>query len=405
MAMSNAVLEAALKAAIARLVTALANKDALNSLKLEGKTLAEITTLILAGKAATAGEADNALLLGGKDLATIQTEYAAAIAAAVAAAKTELEGDIAAIDKESIGLGNVENYGVATEAEALAGAADKYVTAFLAEKIAQAKIDALVGAAPETLDTINEIAAALQNDPDIINNLMTQIGTKETPAGAQAKADAAQAAAATDATTKATQALNDAKAYADSTKLGKTDQAADSAMLEGKTLEQILEMSGVTPDDFSIAPLNVFLGVDYVAMGASEVGEWSGPAAIGAMSGTTLLTDTGVDKAFLSVSVVEAAVEGVASKVVTRRVEVADKAGVGHTFVEIFSVSIADVTVKGTGFNELVTGNVVAAAIADAITPVQEQLDEVAADVDALAQAIIDALDIESDKLEGGEPA
>ncbi|MNP08808.1 hypothetical protein D3C76_1008920 [compost metagenome] len=164
-------------------------------------------------------------------------------------------------------------------------------------------------------------------------------------------------------------------------------------------------MSGVTPDDFSIAPLNVFLGVDYVAMGASEVGEWSGPAAIGAMSGTTLLTDTGVDKAFLSVSVVEAAVEGVASKVVTRRVEVADKAGVGHTFVEIFSVSIADVTVKGTGFNELVTGNVVAAAIADAITPVQEQLDEVAADVDALAQAIIDALDIESDKLEGGEPA
>ncbi|MOA62591.1 hypothetical protein D3C78_1880600 [compost metagenome] len=68
-------------------------------------------------------------------------------------------------------------------------------------------------------------------------------------------------------------------------------------------------------------------------------------------------------------------------------------------------MSIADVTVKGTGFNELVTGNVVAAAIADAITPVQEQLDEVAADVDALAQAIIDALDIESDKLEGGEPA
>lgn len=405
MAMSNAVLEAALKAAIARLVTALANKDALNSLKLEGKTLAEITTLILAGKAATAGEADNALLLGGKDLATIQTEYAAAIAAAVEAAKTELEGDIAAIDKASIGLGNVENYGVATEAEALAGAADKYVTAFLADKIAQAKIDELVGAAPETLNTINEIAAALQNDPDIINTLMTQIGTKETPEGAQAKADAAQAAAATDATTKATQALNDAKAYADSTKLGKTDQAADSAMLEGKTLEQILEMSGVTPDDFSIAPLNVFLGVDYVAMGAAEVGEWSGPAAIGAMSGTTLLTDTGVDKAFLSVSVVEASVEGVPSKVVTRRVEVADKAGVGHTFVEIFSVSIADVTVKGTGFNELVTGNVVDAAILAAITPVQEQLDEVAADVDALAQAIIDALDIESDKLEGGEPA
>lgn len=224
MAMSNAVLEAALKAAIQRLVTALSNKDALNSLKLEGKTLAEITAEILAGKAATAGTADNALALGGKDLAALESEYAAAIAAAVAAAKTELEGDIAAIDKASIGLGNVENFGVATEEEALAGAADKYVTAFLADKIAQAKIDEIVGAAPETLNTLKEIADALNNDPDIINTLMSQIGSKETVEGSQAKADAAQAAAiaaaATDATTKADQALVDAKAYTDTAAAG-----------------------------------------------------------------------------------------------------------------------------------------------------------------------------------------
>lgn len=232
MAMSNAVLEAALKAAVTRLVTALANKDALNSLKLEGKTLAEITTLILAGKAATAGEADNALKLGGKDLATLQADYAAAIQAAVDAAKTELNGAIDAIDKESIGLGNVENYGVATEAEALAGAADKYVTAHLAELIAQKKIDDLVGGAPETLDTIKEIADALQNDPDIINTLMSSIGTKETPEGAQAKADAAQQAAAADATSKANQALTDAKAY--------TDQALESNQAEVDALAQAL---------------------------------------------------------------------------------------------------------------------------------------------------------------------
>ena len=358
MAMSNAVLEAALKAAIARLVAALANKDALNSLKLEGKTLAEITALILAGKAATAGEADNALALGGKDLATIQAEYAAAIEAAVTAAKTELEGEISAIDKTSIGLGNVENFGIATEEEALAGAADKYVTAFLADLIAQKKIDDLVGAAPGTLDTLKEIADALNNDPDIINTMLSQIAGKETPEGAQAKADAAQTAAAADATTKADQALLDAKAYADENKLGKEDQAADSALLEGKTLEQILEMSGVTPDDFSVAPLNVFLGVDYVAMASSVVGEWSGPAAIGAMSAGTILTDNGVDKAFLSVSVVEASVGGVPSKVVTRRVELADSTGAGHTYVEIFTLSIADVAVAGTGFNLLVSSAV-----------------------------------------------
>ena len=345
MAMSNAVLEAALKAAIARLVAALANKDAANSLKLEGKTLAEITTLILQGKAATAGTADNALALGGKTLAELQAEYGAAITDA-----------IAAITKEDIGLGNVENYGVATEAEALAGATDKYVTAFLADKIAQAKIDALVGAAPETLDTINEIAAALNNDPDIINTMLSQIGSKETPEGAQAKADAAQAAAAADATTKAGQALTDAKAYTDSeiaeldaAKLGKLDQAADSAMLEGKTLDQILALSGVTPDDFAAPPLNVFLGVDYASMGSHPKGEWSGPAVITDM-GSPEMVATGAVTGFLYVSVVESVVGGVAAKVVTRRVELGHATEQGQTFQETFTLTVGDAQVTGTGF-------------------------------------------------------
>jgi hypothetical protein len=207
MAMTNVALETALKAALQRLVTALANKTAPDSLKLEGLTLVQVTEQILAGKAATAGTADNSLALGGKDLATIEAERAAALTAAIDALRTELEGSVAGVTKESIGLGDVVNYGVATEEQALAGAADKYVTAFLADKIAQAKIDELVGASPETLNTIQEIAAALNNDPDVINTMMTAIGTKETPEGAQAKADAAEAAAitaaATDAQTKA----------------------------------------------------------------------------------------------------------------------------------------------------------------------------------------------------------
>lgn len=389
MALSNAALEAALKAAVARLVAALANKDALNSLKLEGKTLAEITTLILEGKAATAGEADNALKLGGKDLATLQADYAAAIEAAVEAAKTELEGVIGAIDKASIGLGNVENFGVATEEEALAGAADKYVTAFLAEKIAQKKIDDLVGGAPETLDTIKEIADALNNDPDIINTLMSQIGTKETPEGAQAKADAAQTAA-----------VAAAKTYADETFLGKDDTAVDSDKLEGKTLAEILQLSGVTPDDFTTAPLNVFLGVDYVAMGSSVVGEWSGPAVVTAMAADDVLTKHGTVTAFLSVSVVESSVGSVASKVVTRRVELADKDGVGKTYVEIFSLSIADVQVKGTGFQLLVSAAEVQVAVDAAVAPIVTQVETNTSDIEALGQALIDAFNEASDGLE-----
>lgn len=91
----------------------------------------------------------------------------------------------------------------ATAAEVIAGTDDAKYTTSLAVKsaIAQAISD-LVGSAPEALDTIQELAAALQNNPDVIQGLIDQIATKETPAGAQAKADAA---------------LVDAKAYADTT--------------------------------------------------------------------------------------------------------------------------------------------------------------------------------------------
>lgn len=77
-----------------------------------------------------------------------------------------------------------------------------------------AAIDALVGGAPGTLDTLVELAAALEGQMADLASLLTLIGTKETPAGAQAKVDietgnriaavsAAIAAAAVDATTKA----------------------------------------------------------------------------------------------------------------------------------------------------------------------------------------------------------
>ncbi|MNO12918.1 hypothetical protein D3C76_25360 [compost metagenome] len=52
MPMSNPVIEAALKASIQRVVQALANRAAEDSKKLEGKTLSEITTDILAQAAA-----------------------------------------------------------------------------------------------------------------------------------------------------------------------------------------------------------------------------------------------------------------------------------------------------------------------------------------------------------------
>ena len=241
MAMSNAELEVALKSGLQRLVTALANKVAPDSLLLEGKSLAEITSLILAGKAATAGTADNALAVGGKDLTTLESERNAQLVAAIDALRIELEGDISNVTAESLGLGNVVNYGIATEEEALAGAVDKYVTAALAVKIAQAKIDALVDAAPETLNTLREISEALHNNPDIIDNLMSNIGTNAT----------------------AIEALETATAAFEAKVLSYFDvdgNANNANLLAGKTLDEVLalardgvDMSNVVlkTDDFS----------------------------------------------------------------------------------------------------------------------------------------------------------
>lgn len=58
-------------------------------------------------------------------------------------------------------------------------------------------IAALIDGAPGTLDTLNEIAAALADDDSEIAAIMASLATKETPAGAQAKADTAAADAIT----------------------------------------------------------------------------------------------------------------------------------------------------------------------------------------------------------------
>lgn len=248
--MSNAELEVALKSALQRLVTALANKVAPDSLLLEGKSLAEITSLILAGKAVTAGTADNALAVGGKSLSTIESERNAQLVAAIDALRLELESDIGNVTAESIGLGSVVNYGVATEAEALAGAADKYVTAMLAVKIAQTKIDEIVNAAPETLNTLSEIAAALNNDPDVINTLMSNIGTNAT----------------------AIEALEQVVAALDAKVMGYFDvdgNANNANLFAGKTLNEVLvmardgvDMSNVVLKTDDFGPYTVALASD-----------------------------------------------------------------------------------------------------------------------------------------------
>lgn len=71
------------------------------------------------------------------------------------------------------------------------------------KRMVDAAVAALVGNSPEALNTINELATALNNDPQIISGLYTAIGTKETPAGAQAKVDLLASTVAATYATKA----------------------------------------------------------------------------------------------------------------------------------------------------------------------------------------------------------
>jgi len=57
------------------------------------------------------------------------------------------------------------------------------------------KVAAIVNSAPEALDTLQELADALGNDPNFATTVMTEVGKKETPAGAQSKASVAESSA------------------------------------------------------------------------------------------------------------------------------------------------------------------------------------------------------------------
>jgi hypothetical protein len=82
--------------------------------------------------------------------------------------------------KSILGINNVQNYGIASQAEAEAGtASNKYMTP---ERVAQAiaiQFAALIGSAPSTLDTLDELAQALGDDPNFATTITTLIGTKQ----------------------------------------------------------------------------------------------------------------------------------------------------------------------------------------------------------------------------------
>ncbi len=131
--------------------------QAANSLKLEGLSLAQIYDIIRGvGYTGTIKDLDDDL-----------TAFIA---------RTD---NPHSVTKAQVGLGSVQNYGIATKAQA----EDKLITNVYMTP--ERTWDALmyfwgqqVGAAPAVLDTIAELSAALQNDPNVISALQTSVANK-----------------------------------------------------------------------------------------------------------------------------------------------------------------------------------------------------------------------------------
>jgi hypothetical protein len=127
-----------------------------------------------------------------------------------------------------------------------------------AESHTDAAVSALVNGAPELLDTLNELAAAIGDDANFVTTLTTLVGTKadtsyvdteisDLDTAAQGYASSAQAAAeataSADATSKANAAQSAAEATAalDATSKADAAEAASNLATDGKITQEVAD--------------------------------------------------------------------------------------------------------------------------------------------------------------------
>lgn len=202
--------------------------------------IVEVDTRLSAGKVDVGGDISTNTVTQGEGEAAQQVALSVLIAQLQAGISEA--GD--ASDLEALQAAfNAFVAAKATTAEVIAGLDDeKYTTAMAVKGAIDHAVAELVGTAPEALDTIQELAEALQNNPDVIAGLVDQIATKETPEGAQAKADAALVEAKAYADTTAASSVEAAQQYSDSTTQALIDELNRlAAEIEGSGTEEVPE--------------------------------------------------------------------------------------------------------------------------------------------------------------------
>lgn len=262
--------------------------------------VAAIATMTAAYKTALETRtAPDSVKLGGVTLAGIRAEFGTGTAAAVNVIATDLAAFIARRDNPhvvtaaQIGLGLVQNYPTASAQEALDGVAtNRLMTPANVQAVADARWAASVGSAPTTLDTIDEIAAAITANGSVMAAIQAIAEGKETVEGAQAKVDllASQVAAnliaglalkldlhATADNSALLQGKTRAEVVAEAvaavnpdSKLDATAQAVDSLRLNGKTQTQLTATAQETLDGTEgqkfATPIGVRAAVDATAL-------------------------------------------------------------------------------------------------------------------------------------------
>jgi hypothetical protein len=179
---------------------------------LDGATLSTAELNILDGVTATAAEIN---ILDGVTASTAELNFVDGVTSAIQdqinakapSASPTFTGTVSGIDKTMVGLGNVDNTSdankpVSTAAQtaldlkaplaspALTGtptaptaAANTDTTQIATTAFVKTAVANLVDGAPELLDTLNELAAAISDDANFATTLTTSVGTKVSKAG------------------------------------------------------------------------------------------------------------------------------------------------------------------------------------------------------------------------------
>lgn len=209
-----------------------------NTARFDGHTLTELSANVLLGTVANAGTLGQLTYQSLVDAYTGDTSDLSDIEAQLAAFIARRDNPHL-ITQEQLDLGNLVNQGFATLAETDLGVTDKYISPAMVKHAVDQAIETLVGTAPETMDTLQEIAAILQNDPDVLNKIVVDLSGLITIADSQALMDSR---------------LVEAKSYTDTTFLSMAVAAANHSDINVGTLADWLSQLADQYSPISIDP-------------------------------------------------------------------------------------------------------------------------------------------------------